>query len=115
MARLFLLLMMMWLPLAAHAAGEPASSSAETVMQNFVQQQDDGVSAQRKISDKRKQQILLLMGVGLLIGLFTTGGLGISMVVFEKQVYVAHMISAGLTITLAIAHAVTSIVWFWPY
>lgn len=83
-------------------------------MQKFVQQ-DSEVSAQRKISEKRKQQILLWMGIGLLLGLFTTGGLGIAMVVFEKQVYVVHMISAGLTITLAIAHAATSIAWFWPY
>lgn len=115
MARIIVLFMLMCLPLAAHAAAEPAAPSAETVMQDFVKQSDDGVSEQRKISDKRKQQILLWMGAGLLFGLLLTGGLGIAMVVFEKQVFAVHMISAGLTITLAIAHAVTSMVWFWPF
>jgi len=115
--RVFWLLMMLWLPATGYAApaGDAHSPSAETVIQQFVQQEDDGVSEQRKITEKRKHQILMWMGIALLLGLFTTGALGISMVVFDKQVYVAHMISAGLTITLAVAHAATSIAWFWPY
>jgi hypothetical protein len=37
------------------------------------------------------------------------------MVVFDKDVFVAHLISAGLSLTLAAVHAATSIAWFWPY
>jgi hypothetical protein len=55
------------------------------------------------------------MGISLLVLLFITGGLGVAMVVFDKEVFVAHMIFAGLSLTLATVHAVTSIVWFWPY
>jgi len=36
------------------------------------------------------------------------------MVVFAKPVFVAHMIFAGFSLTLAIAHAIVAIVWFFP-
>jgi hypothetical protein len=35
--------------------------------------------------------------------------------VYGKQVFVAHMITAGLSVTLAIAHAVAALVWFNPF
>jgi len=103
----------------AHAA--PASSSAqmdrqhsaEAVMQQFAG--DDEIAPERRIETKRKHQILFLMGISLLVLVLLTGGLGIAMVVFGKDVFVAHMICAGLTMSLAVAHAVTASVWFWPY
>jgi len=45
----------------------------------------------------------------------TTGGLGVAMVVYGKQVFVIHMIFAGLTMTLAVIHAIVGMVWFFPY
>lgn len=68
-----------------------------------------------KIADQKKHQILFIMGALLLVGVLTTAGLGIAMVVFGKQVFVAHMIFAGFTVFLAVAHAVTAMVWFFPY
>jgi len=68
-----------------------------------------------KIADKKKHQILFVMGALLLVGVLATAGLGITMVVFGKQVFVAHMICAGFTVFLAVAHAITAMVWFFPY
>ncbi|OIO70252.1 MAG: hypothetical protein COW19_08285 [Zetaproteobacteria bacterium CG12_big_fil_rev_8_21_14_0_65_55_1124] len=90
-----------------------AQVSAEAVMQQFAG--DDEEAPERRIETKRKHQILFIMGISLLILLFLTGSLGIAMVVFDKDVFVAHLISAGLSLTLAAVHAATSIAWFWPY
>jgi len=122
MARL-LLLWMMVLPLQVTAAPavsemvgstQPATSqSAEAVMQQFAG--DDEVSPQRKIETERKHQILFLMGISLLVLLLITGTLGIAMVAFGKDVFLPHMIFAGLSLTLAAVHSATAIAWFWPW
>ncbi len=68
-----------------------------------------------KISDQKKHKILFVMGVLLLVGIISTALLGVSMVVFGKQVFVAHMVCAGLSVFLSVAHAVTAMVWFFPF
>ncbi|MDX8407676.1 MAG: hypothetical protein R8L58_04750 [Mariprofundaceae bacterium] len=72
-------------------------------------------SAERRIETERKHQILFMMGLAFLVFLLFTGGFGLAMVVFDKDVFVPHMIFAGLSLTLAAAHAATAIAWFWPY
>lgn len=67
------------------------------------------------IEDQEKRLIMFLLGVPLLIFLLATTGLGIAMGVYGKQVFVAHMVCAGLSVTLAIAHAIVGIVWFYPF
>ncbi len=67
------------------------------------------------ISTKEKHKILFFMGIMLLVGILTTAGLGIAMGVYGKPVFVAHMLSAGLSVTLAIIHAIVAIVWFFPF
>ena len=67
------------------------------------------------LSDHKKHVVMFLMGVPLLILVLITGALGIAMVVFNKQVFMLHMICAGLTVTLALAHLVTGLVWFYPF
>lgn len=84
------------------------------VMRAFTEQEVQ-VSDEVKIADKKKHQILFIMGVFLLIGILTTAALGIAMVLFGKQVFVAHMIFAGFSSFLAVAHAVVAIVWFFPF
>ncbi len=93
-------------------AGAEVPHSSIEVIQQFAPDDDLGP---RRIELKRKREILFWMGLGLLVLLVATAGLGIAMVVFEKDVFVAHMVLAGLTLTLAAAHAATSIAWFWPY
>lgn len=90
-----------------------ADEKAE-VLQGFVENQSEqhGVKA---IPDKRRRQILFIMGAFLLIGIMVTAGLGIAMALFGKEVFVAHTLAAGLTAFLAVAHAVAAMVWFFPF
>ena len=67
------------------------------------------------IADRTKRQIMFLMGIPLLVLLIATAVLGIAMGVYGKQVFVAHMLCAGLSLTLALAHAVVGVVWFYPF
>ena len=84
------------------------------IVEGFIthQSQEHGVKA---VSDHRRHQILFVMGACLLIGILATAGFGIAMALFGKEVFLAHMVSAGITVFLAVAHAVTSIVWFFPF
>jgi len=76
----------------------------------------DELSDEQQLAEQQgKHEIMFIMGVLLLIGVLVTAGLGISMAVFAKQVFLAHMISAGFTVFLSLAHAVTAIVWFFPF
>jgi hypothetical protein len=84
------------------------------VMQTFNQQAIDDAKSY-KLTDDEKHQILFFMGLGLLILLCCTAYLGVSLVVFNKEVFVPHMVAAGLTVTLGLAHAVAAVVWFFPF
>lgn len=68
-----------------------------------------------QIEDKTKRLVMFVMGVPLLILLFATAALGVAMGVYGKQVFVPHMVCAGLSLTLALGHAVVGIVWFYPF
>jgi hypothetical protein len=92
----------------------PPGDDSLQVMQTFNQQAMEDTK-RYKLTDDEKHQILFFMGLGLLILLCTTAYLGVSMVVFNKEVFVPHMISAGLTVTLGLAHAVAAVVWFFPF
>jgi len=94
---------------------ESAQKSSETQVIQAFTSQEDIESEITKIDDQRKRQIMFAMGVPLLLFIFITVGLGIAMGVFGKDVYVAHMIFAGLSLTLALGHAVVGVVWFWPF
>jgi len=98
-------------PPASDTSGQHADMS---VMQSFTAQQAEVGEAVR-ISDQEKHQWLFIMGVTLLVLLLTTAVLGIAMGVYGKPVFVAHMITAGLSLTLAIAHAIAALVWFNPF
>ncbi|MDH5693859.1 MAG: hypothetical protein OEZ47_12220 [Gammaproteobacteria bacterium] len=64
---------------------------------------------------KKQHKILFYMGIALLVLIFITASLGVSMAFFAKQVFVHHMIFAGMTVFLSIAHAVVAVVWFNPF
>lgn len=84
------------------------------VMQSFASEQTEEGKAV-KISDKRKHFWLFIMGITLLTLILLTATLGLMMGIYGKDVFVAHMLTAGLTVTLAIAHAIAAIVWFNPF
>ena len=84
------------------------------VMESFANQQIIE-SEIIKITDVEKHQILFFMGITLLIMLIATAVLGVMMGIYGKQVFLAHMIVAGLSVTLALGHSVVAIVWFFPF
>jgi len=95
------------------AQQQPVDDSQE-VMEIFNQ---DAMAkhAANELADEEKHKILFYMGITLLVLVCVTAYLGVSMVVFNQEVFVKHMISAGLTVTLSLAHAVVAIVWFFPF
>jgi len=90
------------------------TSKESQVIQAFTSKQETENKI-IKIEDQRKRQIMFVMGVPLLLFIIITVSLGIAMGVFGKEVYVAHMIFAGLSLTLALGHAIVGMVWFWPF
>lgn len=64
---------------------------------------------------KEKHKILFMMGAALLFLVVSTAVLGVAMALFGKEVFVAHMVTAGATVFLTVAHAVTAMVWFYPF
>ncbi len=109
----FLLCCCCWAPLAL-AESSTLEQHSSGVLQGF-EGLHDGESRERHIATQSKHEILFWMGLSLLVLVLSTASLGIAMGVFGKEVYVAHMLSAGLSVTLAIVHAVVAMVWFWPY
>ena len=62
-----------------------------------------------------QHQVMFVMGIILLIFIFLTAGFGISMAMLGKDVFIPHMVCAGVSVFLSIAHAVVGIVWFYPF
>lgn len=98
---------------SVQAEEAPVNDSAQ-ILQAFNKQHSESEHA-KAITDKDKQRIMFLLGVVLFMLVMVTGGLGIAMGIYGKQVYVPHMICAGLSITLAIVHAIVGLVWFYPF
>jgi hypothetical protein len=100
--------------LPAHAEDAPQEGESAQILQAFNKQHREAEHA-KAITDKDKQRVMFLLGVSLLTLVLITGGLGIAMGLFGKSVFVAHMIFAGLSMTLAVVHAIVGIVWFFPF
>lgn len=114
-----LLLILTLLPLIfaaplAHAADTPTKGDSVQLMEAF-EQKSTRIEDANVLSDHKKHVVMFLMGVPLLILILITGALGVAMVVYGKHVFMLHMIFAGLTVTLALAHLVTGLVWFYPF
>ena len=93
----------------------PATSDSATDVLSAFNKDQAKPSNIVSIPEKKKRLIMFYMGVPLLIFILLTAALGIAMGMYGKPVYVPHMICAGLSVTLAIAHAVVGIVWFYPF
>lgn len=99
----------------ARAAGDTQASNGTQVLEAFDRQQVQRVNQASELSDHKKHLILFLLGVPLLILLLVTGGLGIATGIYGKRLFIPHMIFAGLTITLTLAHVIVAVVWFYPF
>jgi len=100
--------------LPAHAEEAPQSGDSAQILQAFNQQHRSDIR-EKAIPLKEKQQIMFLLGVVLITLVLITGGLGIAMGLYGKPVFVAHMVFAGFSITMAIVHAIVGLVWFYPF
>jgi hypothetical protein len=108
-------LMLLFATPSAHAEDAAQQSNGAQILREFDQQQVQRVDSD-KLTDHKKHIIIFLLGAPLIILLLVTGGLGVAVGVYGKQqLFAAHMVSAGLTITLALVHAVVSVVWFFPF
>lgn len=107
----WMMLHLLSVPLYAADRGAAGESPAQ-VMEAFNKPADKTKEA--GISDHRKQQIMFIMGIALLVFIITTVSLGVAMVVFGKPVFLPHMVFAGFSLTLAIVHSIVAIVWFFP-
>jgi len=97
----------------ASTSNEKAMSSQTTeIMEQF--NQDVEIAPERAISTERKHQVLFWMGGALLLLVLFAAGFGVAMGIFGKDVFIWHVLSAGLATTLAVAHAVVAFVWFYP-
>lgn len=117
----FFAFLMLSMPLALYAdetASAPAEQTAEQgsarVMQAFTNDKSEK-SELVAIEDETKRLIMFFMGVPLLLLIIATVSFGVAMVVYRKPVFLQHMICAGLSLTLALGHAVVGIVWFFPF
>jgi hypothetical protein len=98
----------------AYAEDTTQAGDSAQILQAFNRQHREAEHA-KSITDKDKQRIMFLLGVVLITLVLITGGLGIAMGLYGKQVFVAHMVFAGLSVTLAIVHAIVGVVWFYPF
>ena len=109
------LLMLFSAPLAQAAESAQVTNGTQ-VLEAFDRQQVQRVNEGSALSDHKKHVIIFLIGAPLIVLLLVTGGLGIAMGVYGKrQLFLPHMVLAGLTMTLAIVHVVVSLVWFYPF
>ena len=113
MKRLILALLLILLP-AVLITGTATASESSKIMETF---NDSSASGMVASFDETRQQheVLFIMGVILLILIFLTAGFGLAMVLSDKKVFIYHMIFAGATVFLSLAHAVAAVVWFFPY
>ncbi len=100
----------------------PAAKAAENIqkgesvqMMEAFDRNSPRVEDANVLSDHKKHVVMFIMGVPLLLLVLITGALGVAMALFGKQVFMMHMIFAGLTVTLALVHLVTGLVWFYPF
>ncbi|TPW16831.1 MAG: hypothetical protein FD130_900 [Halothiobacillaceae bacterium] len=104
------------LSFTAHGADTADTASPDhnttTLMGKFTEGEE---STQSTVKDEVKHKILFIMGIALLVLIISTAAVGINMALFGKELFVAHMVLAGATVFLSLAHAVTAIVWFFPF
>jgi len=99
--------------LPAWAEESSGEASGTQILQSF--ERANAPPAPTDATDKTRRWVMFALGAPLLILLLVTGTLGIAMGVYGKPVYLAHMVCAGLSVTLAIVHAIVGLVWFRPF
>jgi hypothetical protein len=97
----------------ALAAEPPPENDGAHVLQSFQPAAPAVVAPDS--TDLSRRWVMFGLGLPLLLLLLITAALGVAMGVYGKQVFLAHMICAGLTVTLAVVHVIVGLVWFRPF
>jgi hypothetical protein len=111
LAALTLVLVASLVPASTLAASPPENGAR--VLQSFEAKAQAAATASD--TDRTRRWVMFGLGVPLLLLVLATAALGVAMGVYGKPVYLAHMICAGLTVTLAVVHAIVGLVWFLPF
>jgi hypothetical protein len=96
----------------ARAAEGGAGNEGAQVLQAFEKPQTAPVVDETL---RTRHKVMFLLGIPLLLLLLITGALGVATGLFGKPLFVLHMLFAGLSVTLAIVHAIVGLVWFYPF
>jgi hypothetical protein len=96
----------------AGAFDPPPENDGARVLQTF---ETAAPAPTTDATDLTRRWVMFGLGAPLLLLLLSTAALGIAMGVYGKPVYLAHMICAGLTVTLAVVHVIVGLVWFRPF
>lgn len=102
-------------PAQTPAQAPPAAQNGPQILEQFSQRQPQRQSGVSVIDQHERQVIMFSIGAALLALLIGTASVGIAVAVFGKQLFLVHMILAGLTVTLALVHVVVGMVWFYPF
>ncbi len=102
-------------PQARQQSSEMTGSANDVAVMEAFNRQKVELGEAVRIDVERKHQILFFMGIALLVLVVLTAAYGVAMAIYGKPVFVRHMVLAGLSVTLAIAHAIVAIVWFFPF
>jgi hypothetical protein len=110
-----LYLVLLACPLCLAEATQPATTNGPQILEEFGRQQPQRPGGVTVIADHEKQVIMFSIGTVLLVLLISTASVGIAVAAFGKELFLVHMILAGLTVTVALIHVVVGIVWFFPF
>jgi hypothetical protein len=109
------LLVLACCPLCLADSEPPATSNPTKILESFGRQQPQHPAGVTVVGDHETQVIMFSIGTLLLALLIGTASVGIAVAVFGKPLFLAHMILAGLTVTVALIHVVVGVVWFFPF
>jgi hypothetical protein len=116
--RVFAALCLLWLapmPAFASDSAPPATANGPQILEEFGRQQPQQTGRGTTIAEHERQVIMFSIGATLLLLLIGTASVGIAVGVFGKPLFMAHMILAGLTVTVALVHVIVGLVWFYPF
>ena len=94
---------------------QPSPTNGPQILEQFSRQQPTRARGVTAIEEHEKQVIMFAIGSVLLLLLIGTASVGVAVAIFGKPLFLAHMILAGLTVTVALIHVVVGVVWFFPF
>jgi hypothetical protein len=102
-------------PVGLAQSSDGASANALQVLEQFSQKPAAAIESASTVQNHERQVIMFAIGAVLLSLLLATAGLGVTIAITGRPLFLPHMILAGLTVTMAIVHVIVGMVWFYPF